>query len=284
MRNILMTAALLFGVAGSAFGDDVLGYVTLQVNAPDNQWGVTSSNSFSGETALGPYNYTLTEQSIPASGSLISQGAQDLFNSSVFSPGSTTLTLNGYCIQLTADIYVGENYSDFAVVPLGSATSPIGTTAAEEISWLRTTYSGNGSGPVVPTASTTNPTYPYALGLAIWDVLNNGLSLTLNPTSGDFGVSTLWGTTTTDGTFGGDVQSEAKTMLNAYTAYTGPSTVSPDLYALVGDAQDQSIALAIDLENNGSPASPAPEPSACVGLLGLALSFGGATLYRRWRG
>ncbi len=282
MRNILMTAAVLFCVSGSAFANDVLGYVTLQVNAPADQWGVTSTN-FSGETALGPYNYTLTEQSIPASGSSISQGAQELFNSSVFSTGSP-LKLNGYCIQLTADIYVGENYSDFAVVPLGSATSPIGAPAAEEISWLWTTYSGNGSGPVVPMANATNPTYPYALGLAIWDVLNNGLSVTLTPTSGDFGVSTLWGATTSDGTFGGDVQSEAKTMLAAFASYSGPLTVSPDLYALVGDAQDQSIALAIDLGGNGSPASPAPEPSACVGLLGLALSFGGATLYRRWRG
>ena len=95
-------------------------------------------------------------------GNSISQGAQDLFNSSVFSM-EVLSNLNGYCIQLTADIYVGENYSDFAVVPLGlqrlelHASGRGNKLAVDDIQWQR-------FGPVVPWQMPQIPR-PYALGL-----------------------------------------------------------------------------------------------------------------------
>ncbi len=292
-----LLALMVLAVAGVGYADTLP--VSLTVTVPGGQWGVSVDTASSGweATALGPYDYSITAPtaSVPTSGPLAT-----LFSNGTTSvpSGTTSVSANGYCIQVDNTIYVNQSYPDFSLQSLSNGVSldgtPFSSTTARQISAL---WNAFGS-PSVNPPQTPAP-QSFALGLAIWmlvdpNYIHKSSATSVSGVSFDMTDGYIWSTsldsvnlpnyTSFTGSEGDYVQEAAVQMYDSVQDVSSlPSSISPDLYAIVGTGDDsatQGQSILIALGTNGGGVTT-PEPGACAALIGLSLSFWGLFCVRR---
>jgi hypothetical protein len=287
---------MVLAFAGVGYADTLP--VSMTVTVPADQWGVSVLTATSGyeATALGPYDYSIALTGSPPFSAPLT---------TLFPSGTTSVSANGYCIQVDNTIYVGQSYPDFSLQSLNGSVSldgdPFSATTAKQISAL---WNAFGSPSVNPPQTPTPQS--FALGLAIWMLVDpnyikessttgvvSGVMFDTSSTNGT--PNYIWGTpisgtalpeggTFSSGLEGNYVQLAAEQMYDMVQNVSSlPSSISPDLYAIVGTGDDsatQGQSILIALGTNGGGVTT-PEPGACAALIGLSLSFWGLFCVRR---